>query len=104
MLVGLAIDFNWLIPAPHGIDKSTIISLLWVELDKVIALPVRSDVKCWLSVCAASQESSTDDRVIVLPVNAQGAEEVLSTCLKTLKKPPIKLEDMKTKVNSSLYL
>jgi hypothetical protein len=85
MLVGLAIDFNWLIPAPHGIDKSTILSLLWVELDEVIALPVRSDVKCWLSLWAASQESSTDDRVVALPVNAQGAEEVLSTCLKTVE-------------------
>jgi hypothetical protein len=82
-LVGLAVDHERLIPAPHVVHELAILLLAWVELLELVALVVWGDVESWKSLLATDQEGALDHGVVGDAEHGAAPEEVLARRLKT---------------------
>lgn len=81
MGVLLAVGNDRLVPSPHRLDESTVLRLGGVELLEAVALPVGGDVEDGLVLLATDNESTLDNRVVVLAVDGGAAKDVLARSL-----------------------
>lgn len=83
-LVHLAVDGDVLLPAPGILDELSVLRLGGVELDELVALPVGGDVESGNVLLTSDDESTLDDRVVVLAVDGSTSEDVLAGTLETV--------------------
>lgn len=81
----LAIFDNRDVPGPHVTDEVAVPFLGVVELGKLVALPVRSNLDSRVTVLATDQYDAADDAVVVDTVDGGSTEHVLARSLKTVK-------------------
>ena len=74
----LPLHLYGLFPRPHIIHKLPILFLTRVQLCKLVALVVGSDVKGGQRILAADDEGAFDDRVILFAKDGGGAENVFA--------------------------
>jgi len=80
----LAVDGDGLVPGPLSLDVGTVLGLGGVELGKLVALIVGSNVEDREVFLATDNEGTLDDRVVVDSVDGATTEEVLARTLKTV--------------------
>jgi hypothetical protein len=70
VLVGLVTDSEGLVPGPGVLNEGLVLLVVDVELLERVRLPVRGDVESVLELVSLNDESTRDDRVVRLSVNA----------------------------------
>lgn len=82
--VVLTVDDNGLLPQPLVLKVLLVLSLGRVKLGELVALVVGGDVENGEVLLAADNESTLDDRVVVLAIDGSAAKQVLARSLKTV--------------------
>lgn len=70
MLVGLVTDNEGLVPGPGILNEGLVLLVVDVKLLERVRLPVGGDVESVLEVVSLDDESTRDDGVVRLSVNA----------------------------------
>lgn len=84
MLVLLAVVSDGLVPSPLSLNVGLVLRVAGVQLDKIVALVVGSNVKDGLVVVTTDDEGTLNDGVVVLTKDGGAAEEVLARSLQTV--------------------
>lgn len=84
MLVLLAVVCDRLVPSPLSLNVGLVLRVAGVQLDKIVALVVRSDVKDGLEVVTTDDEGTLNDGIVVLAKDGGTTKEVLARSLQTV--------------------
>jgi hypothetical protein len=85
MGVLLAVSFDRLIPAPHGLDECLVLRICWIKLGEFVALPIGGHVECGRCFLSTYKERTLDDALLVDSIHAGRTENVLAAGLEAVE-------------------
>lgn len=77
-LVRLAVNLDWLVPAPLVTHKLLVGSFGWVEFGELVAVDVGRDVERGRGILPSHKEGALDDGVLAGLVHRCAAEDVFA--------------------------